>query len=41
VLVEFTSLAEAKAWYASPEYRTAREHRFKGADYRAILFESL
>ena len=41
VLVEFPSLAEAKAWYESPEYRAAREHRFKGADYRAILFESL
>jgi uncharacterized protein (DUF1330 family) len=41
VLVEFPSMAEAKAWYESPEYRAAREHRFKGADYRAILFEGL
>ena len=32
---------EAKAWYDSPAYREAREHRFRGADYRAILFEGL
>lgn len=41
VLVEFPSMEEAKAWYDSPAYHEARQHRFKGADYRAILFESL
>jgi uncharacterized protein (DUF1330 family) len=41
VLVEFPTMAEAKAWYDSPAYREAREHRFRGADYRAILFEGL
>ncbi|MGH9867999.1 MAG: DUF1330 domain-containing protein [Candidatus Polarisedimenticolia bacterium] len=41
VLVEFPSFAEAKAWYDSPAYREAREHRFKGADYRAVIFEGL
>jgi uncharacterized protein (DUF1330 family) len=39
VVVRFPSFAEAKAWYDSPAYRAAREHRFKGADYRAILVE--
>ena len=39
VIVRFPSFAEAKAWYDSPAYRAAREHRFKGADYRAILVE--
>lgn len=39
VIVRFPSFAEAKAWYDSPAYRTARKHRLKGADYRAILVE--
>lgn len=41
VIVEFPSLAEAKAWYDSPAYREAREHRFRGADYRAIFVEGV
>jgi uncharacterized protein (DUF1330 family) len=41
VLVEFPSMAEAKAWYDGPGYRQAREIRFRGAEYRAILFEGL
>jgi uncharacterized protein (DUF1330 family) len=39
VIARFPSFAEAKAWYDSPAYRAAREHRFKAADYRAILVE--
>ena len=39
VIVRFPSFAEAKAWYDGPAYRAARKHRFKGADYRAILVE--
>lgn len=41
VIVEFPSMAEARDWYESPAYREAREHRFRGADYRAILVEGL
>jgi uncharacterized protein (DUF1330 family) len=41
VVVEFPSMAEAKAWYESPAYRSAREHRFRGADYRAVLVEGV
>jgi uncharacterized protein (DUF1330 family) len=41
VIVEFPSFDEAKAWYDSPAYREAREHRFKGADYRAVIVEGL
>ena len=37
VILEFPSLDEAKAWYDSPAYREVREHRFRGADYRAVL----
>src|SRR4029077_18712448 len=41
VIVQFPSMAEAKAWYDSPAYRDAREHRFRGADYRAVLVEGV
>lgn len=40
VIAEFPSMAAAKAWYESPAYRAAREHRFKGAVYRGILVEA-
>jgi uncharacterized protein (DUF1330 family) len=39
VIVEFPSFAEAKAWYDSPAYRQAREHRFRGSEYRAVIVE--
>ena len=41
VIVEFPSMQDAKAWYNSPEYRKVREHRFKGAEYRAVIVEGL
>lgn len=41
VIVEFPSVEEARAWYDSPAYREAREHRFRGARYRAFIVEGL
>jgi uncharacterized protein (DUF1330 family) len=41
VIVEFPSIDEAKAWYNSPAYRAAREHRFRGAEYRAFIVEGV
>lgn len=41
VIVEFPSIEAAKAWYDSDAYRAAREHRFKGADYRVFITETL
>ncbi len=41
VIVEFPTLAAAKAWYESPSYREAREYRFRGAQYRAMIVEGL
>ena len=41
VILEFPSFAEAKAWYDSPAYRKVREHRFRGADYRAVIVEGV
>jgi uncharacterized protein (DUF1330 family) len=41
VIAEFPSVEAAKAWYDSPAYREVREHRFKGAAYRAVLVEGV
>jgi uncharacterized protein (DUF1330 family) len=38
-ILEFPTLAEAKAWYSSPEYLEAVQHRFRGADYTAIIVD--
>ena len=41
VILEFPSFEEAKAWYDSPADREVREHRFRGADYRAVIVEGV
>ena len=41
IILEFPSYEAAQAWYDSPEYRAAREHRFQGGDYRFILTEGV
>jgi uncharacterized protein (DUF1330 family) len=41
VILEFPSFDEAKVWYDSPAYRQVREHRFRGAEYRAVIIEGL
>ena len=41
VLLEFSDMQAAKAWYDGAAYRTAREIRFKAADYRVLFFEGL
>jgi uncharacterized protein (DUF1330 family) len=41
VILEFPTLEDARAWYDSPAYAEAREHRFKGAEYRALLVEGI
>lgn len=41
VLLEFPSLEDARAWYQSPEYQAAVEHRKKAANYRVILVEGI
>ena len=37
VMLEFPTIQAAKAWYDGEGYRDAREHRFKGADYRVFI----
>ena len=39
VIAEFPSMEAAKAWYDSPAYREVRQHRHRGALYRAILVQ--
>ncbi|MFZ0980229.1 MAG: DUF1330 domain-containing protein [Candidatus Acidiferrales bacterium] len=41
VIVEFPTFEDAKKWYDSLAYREAREHRFKGAKYRAVLVQGV
>jgi uncharacterized protein (DUF1330 family) len=38
-ILEFATLNEAKAWYASPAYQKALQHRFMAADYSFIIVE--
>jgi uncharacterized protein (DUF1330 family) len=39
VLLQFPTVADAKAWYHSPAYQAAIPHRQKAADYRAMIME--
>lgn len=41
VLAEFPTLEEARAWYDSPAYQAAAEHRFRGAVYRGLIVEGV
>jgi len=40
-IVEFPSLADARAWYESPAYQSAAKHRHLGADYNVVIVEGL
>lgn len=39
VLLEFPTVADAKAWYNSPGYQAALPHRLRAAHYRAVIVE--
>jgi len=41
MMLEFPTFEQAKTWYGSSDYQVASEHRFKGADYRAIIVEGV
>jgi uncharacterized protein (DUF1330 family) len=41
VILQFPTYEAAQAWYHSPEYQIACEHRFQGGDYRCILTEGV
>ena len=41
VILSFPTMAEAHAWYDSPVYQEALQHRLKGAKYRLFIVEGL
>jgi uncharacterized protein (DUF1330 family) len=41
VILEFPTIADAKAAYDSPLYQEALKHRLKGAEYRVFIVEGL
>jgi uncharacterized protein (DUF1330 family) len=41
VMLQFPTLADARAWYDSPAYQTALGYRRKAGDYHAFIVEGL
>lgn len=41
VILEFPTVADARAWYDSPAYQEAVAHRHAGAEYRAFIIEGV
>jgi uncharacterized protein (DUF1330 family) len=41
VILEFPTVAAARAYYRSPAYQDAVRHRFLGADYRVFIVEGV
>jgi uncharacterized protein (DUF1330 family) len=40
-IIEFPTFAEAKAWYESPAYQKASQHRFLGGDYNIVIVDGV
>ena len=40
-IIEFPTLEAAKAWYESPAYQDASQHRFRGGDYNIVIVDGL
>ena len=41
VILSFPTRDAAKAWFDSPAYQEARQHRMAGADYQVTLVEGV
>jgi uncharacterized protein (DUF1330 family) len=41
IILQFPSMADAKAWYTSPGYQEALPYRMKAADYNVVFVEGL
>ncbi len=41
VILEFADMNAARAWYHSPAYQDALQHRLRGAEYRVMLTEGV
>jgi len=40
-MLEFPTFEAAQAWYDSPAYQQASQHRYRGADYNVVIVEGL
>jgi uncharacterized protein (DUF1330 family) len=40
-IIQFPTFEEARAWYESPAYQEASQHRFRGGDYNVVIVEGL
>ncbi|RYD86641.1 MAG: DUF1330 domain-containing protein [Sphingomonadales bacterium] len=41
VIIEFPTFEEAEAWFDSPAYQDALQHRLKGADYQTFILDGI
>lgn len=41
VMLEFPTLEAAQAWYHSPKYQAALQHRLRGATCRVVMAEGV
>ncbi|MDI1294559.1 MAG: DUF1330 domain-containing protein [bacterium] len=41
VLLEFPTMADARAWYDSPAYQAAVAHRHAGSRYRVVIVDGV
>ena len=41
IILQFPTMADARAWYNSPEYQAALPYRLNASQYRAFLVEGL
>lgn len=40
-IIQFPTFEDAKAWYESPTYQEASQHRFRGGDYNIVIVEGI
>ncbi len=40
-IIQFPTFEAAKAWYESPAYQEASQHRFRGGDYNIVIVEGV
>jgi uncharacterized protein (DUF1330 family) len=40
-IIQFPTFEKAKAWYESPTYQEAIQHRFRGGDYNIVIVEGI
>ena len=40
-IIQFPTIEAARAWYDSPAYQDASQHRFRGGDYNFVIVEGV